>query len=244
MITLLLQLLIAHLLGDFVFLPSSWQAKRKELGFGSIFTFLHPLIHSALIIILLRDGQYWTIYLAVYISHLLFPFVRMFLERQLNPRWGFGLEQLLHGCMIGWMTSWFHVLNSDCHILYSTETLLFILAILLLSTVSREVMKLWMSKWTMEEDDQSHSLKEAGATIGVLERLFVFGFIILNQWQAIGLLIAAKSVFRFGDLSRARDRKLTEYILIGTMLSFGLAILVGVFYLKVTHDLDLSQQRK
>jgi len=44
-------------------------------------------------------------------------------------------------------------------------------------------------------------------------------------------LIAAKSVFRFGDLSRAKDRKLTEYILIGTFLSFGLAIAIGLGYL-------------
>ena len=55
-------------------------------------------------------------------------------------------------------------------------------------------------------------------------------FIITNNWQGIGFLLAAKSVFRFGDLSRSEDRKLTEYILIGTLLSFGLAILVGMGY--------------
>ncbi len=45
-----------------------------------------------------------------------------------------------------------------------------------------------------------------------------------------GFLIAAKSIFRFGDLSKAKDRKLTEYILIGTLLSFGIAIACGVAY--------------
>jgi len=82
----------------------------------------------------------------------------------------------------------------------------------------------------MEEDKTEDSLKNAGQFIGILERLFVFAFILLNQWSAIGLLIAAKSVFRFGDLSRAKDRKLTEYILIGTLLSFGLAIATGLAY--------------
>lgn len=67
-------------------------------------------------------------------------------------------------------------------------------------------------------------LLSAGKYIGILQRLFVLGFILLNQWSSIGLLIAAKSVFRFSDLSRAKDRKLTEYILIGTLISFGLAI--------------------
>ena len=87
-----------------------------------------------------------------------------------------------------------------------------------------------MSKWILEEDKSEDSLENAGKYIGILERLFVFGFILLNQWSAIGLLIAAKSVFRFGDLSRAKDRKLTEYILIGTLISFGLAISVGLLY--------------
>ena len=85
-----------------------------------------------------------------------------------------------------------------------------------------------MSKWSLEEDNSEDSLESAGKYIGILERLFVF--ILLNQWSAIGLLIAAKSVFRFGDLSRAKDRKLTEYILIGTLISFGLAIFIGPVY--------------
>jgi hypothetical protein len=64
----------------------------------------------------------------------------------------------------------------------------------------------------------------AGLYIGMLERLFVFTFIILNHWEGIGFLLAAKSVFRFGDLSNANDRKLTEYVLIGTLISFAFAI--------------------
>jgi hypothetical protein len=51
---------------------------------------------------------------------------------------------------------------------------------------------------------------------------------VTSNWQAIGFLIAAKSVFRFGDLSQSKDRKLTEYILIGTLLSFGIAITTGL----------------
>ncbi len=67
----------------------------------------------------------------------------------------------------------------------------------------------------------------------MLERLLVFSFILLNQWEAIGFLLAAKSVFRFGDLTNAKDRQLTEYILIGTLLSFGIAIIISLTYLKL-----------
>jgi hypothetical protein len=98
-------------------------------------------------------------------------------------------------------------------------------------------MKIIMSKWSLEENKTDVSLENAGKYIGILERLFVFGFIVLNQWSAIGFLITAKSVFRFSDLSRAKDRKLTEYILIGTLISFGLAILVGLLYQYISKQL-------
>ena len=52
--------------------------------------------------------------------------------------------------------------------------------------------------------------------------------------EAICLLITAKSVFRFNDLKESNSRKLTEYILIGTLLSFGLAIMTGLIYLGVS----------
>ena len=39
------------------------------------------------------------------------------------------------------------------------------------------------------------SLPNAGKYIGIIERLFVLTFIILGRWEAIGLLITAKSVF-------------------------------------------------
>ncbi|MFV0501856.1 MAG: hypothetical protein ACK5MH_09735 [Bacteroidales bacterium] len=45
--------------------------------------------------------------------------------------------------------------------------------------------------------------------------------------SGIGFLLAAKSIFRFGDLKDSKDRKLTEYILIGTLLSFAVAIATG-----------------
>ncbi|WP_332910802.1 hypothetical protein [Algoriphagus boritolerans] len=72
------------------------------------------------------------------------------------------------------------------------------------------------------------SLQNAGKYIGILERLFVFVFVITGKWEAIGFLLAAKSVFRFGDLRKSKDRKLTEYILIGTLISFGISILSGI----------------
>lgn len=88
-----------------------------------------------------------------------------------------------------------------------------------------------ISKWSPPvEDLNGGSLANAGSYIGMLERLFVFTFILTGHWEAIGFLLAAKSAFRFGDLKESKDRKLTEYVLIGTLLSFGIAIAAGIIF--------------
>ncbi|EPR73592.1 hypothetical protein ADIWIN_1622 [Winogradskyella psychrotolerans RS-3] len=93
-------------------------------------------------------------------------------------------------------------------------------------------MKTIFSKWNISKlTKDNESLKDAGNYIGVLERLLVFVFVVLGHWEAVGFLITAKSVFRFGDLTASKERKLTEYILIGTLISFGIAIITSLLYL-------------
>lgn len=58
--------------------------------------------------------------------------------------------------------------------------------------------------------------------IGFLERIFVFLFILLNQYTAIGFIIAAKGIVRYPDFGK---KSFNEYILIGTLLSVLFAML-------------------
>ncbi len=71
-------------------------------------------------------------------------------------------------------------------------------------------------------------LPDAGRLIGILERILVLIFVLLNQYQAIGFLIAAKSILRFGERDGDHRRKQTEYVLVGTLMSFTLAIIIGI----------------
>lgn len=61
-----------------------------------------------------------------------------------------------------------------------------------------------------------------GRVIGLLERIFVFFFILLNQYTAIGFIIAAKGIVRYPDFGK---KSFNEYILIGTLLSVLFAML-------------------
>ncbi len=60
------------------------------------------------------------------------------------------------------------------------------------------------------------------ALIGLMERFLVLALILVRQYSAVGLIIAAKSILRF------RDNKKNEYVLVGTLLSFGIATLLGI----------------
>jgi hypothetical protein len=77
--------------------------------------------------------------------------------------------------------------------------------------------------------DTTTELKNAGKLIGILERLLVITFVILGKLEVIGFLIAAKSILRYKDSNTIK----TEYVLIGTMLSFGIAMALGILIDKI-----------
>jgi len=72
------------------------------------------------------------------------------------------------------------------------------------------------------------SLNKAGTYIGIFERLLVLIFVLMGQYAAIGFLIAAKSVLRISKDGEDDARKKTEYVLIGTLISFTIAIIIGL----------------
>ncbi|MBE0617096.1 MAG: hypothetical protein IH608_04120 [Proteobacteria bacterium] len=80
---------------------------------------------------------------------------------------------------------------------------------------------------------RQRGLAEGGKIIGWLERFLALTFILAGSHAAIRLVLAAKGVIRFGEIREARDQKVAEYVLIGTMLSLSWAVLVGSILLWV-----------
>lgn len=79
-----------------------------------------------------------------------------------------------------------------------------------------------MQPWV---DDTPTGLRHGGRVIGTLERGLIYLLILTGQAAGIGFLIAAKSVLRFGAVKD--EGKLSEYVIIGTLASFGWAIIVS-----------------
>ena len=105
--------------------------------------------------------------------------------------------------------------------------LMIVVAYAMMLCPSAILMSLLLKRWQMSSMSNS-SLPEAGKWIGYLERILILTFVITDNMEGVGFLLAAKSVFRFGDLNKAKDIKTTEYVMLGTMTSFAIAIIVGL----------------
>lgn len=73
-----------------------------------------------------------------------------------------------------------------------------------------------------KEAAEETEYKNAGKLIGILERILVVILVILNQYAAIGLIFAAKSLTRYDKI--IKDPSFAEYYLVGTLLSLLIAI--------------------
>lgn len=225
-----IQLILAHLFGDFILQPNSWVADKENRKLKSSYLYFHVLIHTVLSFIFLWDLKLWWVAVLVGISHFIIDACKLsFQNIQTKKRWFF-IDQALHVAVIGGISLYFSEFNFE--FLKDQEFLKMIMAALFLTSPASIFIKLLLSSWTPvtgeENSVQSDSLSSAGKYIGILERLLVFTFIVVNHWEGVGFMIAAKSVFRFSDLAQAKQRKLTEYVLIGTLLSFGIAVLAGI----------------
>jgi hypothetical protein len=127
-------------------------------------------------------------------------------------------------------------------LLINHQHLAILLAYLIILKPTSIFIKQLLSPWSKELDEHAkpktastlvqlpiqNTLAMAGQRIGYLERLLILTFVLLNQFAAIGFLLAAKSIFRFGDLTKSEDKKLTEYVLLGTLTSVVITVAVGL----------------
>lgn len=228
----LLKLILAHLIGDFWLQPESWVKSKNEKKWKSPFLFLHALIHGVLTaIVMIPDTiSLWYVPLIIFVTHYMIDIWKVSMTNQSLP-W-FLLDQALHLLVI--VSLWIY--SSEINLpdfvsqyFNSPGIYAFAVAIIFLSGPSGLIIGMATERWRSSLDiDNKETLKDAGKWIGILERLLIFIFITANQFAAVGLLIAAKSILRFGDIKNPKDKNISEYFIIGTLLSYGIAIVTGI----------------
>lgn len=219
---LFLNLLLAHLLGDFVFQTDDLCEKKRKEGLCSLFMWIHPLIVAAFSWLLYGGKCFLWGAIIIFVSHLLIDAFKSRLERKQKQFYFFVLDQFLHLLIIG-MLCWLYGEGWNQFGFIPEKYNLFAPAILcaaILCTKPANIMiKGILDMYKIKVSDNAtvdnNDLKNAGALIGSVERIVILILIILGQYEAVGFVIAAKSLLRFKDSDGAKS----EYVLVGTLLS-------------------------
>lgn len=238
MMDLLLKFTFAHLIGDFVFQPNAWVEDKKRHKIKSKFLYVHTFIHFLLLLIVTAfDLKYFFGILVLTFSHFAIDTLKLYFERKKFGQISFFVDQTLHLLMIVATVNYFYPLEINFVRFLNEKNILLATALVFVSFVTAVILKISLKDLNPNKKEKTNN---AGKYIGILERLFIFLFVVINFWEGIGFLLAAKSIFRFGDLKENKDIRLTEYILIGTLLSFGIGILTGMAYLEISEMLISS----
>ena len=232
---LLLVLVTLHLVGDFYLQPDSWVSERNKNKIYSLSLLKHVAVHFILNLVVLSFLKYPALDILfvvslIAISHYITDLWKSY---QAQTNFYFVIDQLIHFLVL--ILCWFYLYDNAFDLVKKVtqqtlkhNSILIVVCYLLACKPASVLMSLGLKAYAKQLDENQHGLATAGKWIGYLERCLIITFIIINQFAAIGFLLAAKTIFRFGDLSRNKDMKMTEYVMIGTLFSFSIAILLGL----------------
>ncbi len=218
MIQTFIALLLAHMLADFPLQTDRMVAQKRKLP---VF-----LAHIALVYVATWGalGGAWHVALPVAITHgLIDAFKTWVLKRErANTLAAFLGDQTLHVLtLIAAAIYWPNAISNGLWAQaaqFLTPPALIITGFILTVSMGGTVVGKIMSGFDMTET----GLPNAGKMIGTLERVMIYILVLSGQPAGVGFLIAAKSVLRFETAKD--DRKVSEYVIIGTLASFAWAL--------------------
>ncbi len=222
---LFLSLLLAHVIGDFYLQNNKCCEEKEDKKIKSPFLYIHSVLIGLVSWILVPICNFGLWALGIAASHLIIDIVKVYCPKGL---WGFIIDQIAHLAVILLIANLFNTTTElpvqliDCSQSYSLPLL--IMAVLLCMKPANIFIKLILERYKVGESASCDNIRNAGALIGNLERILTIIFVVIGQYEAIGFIIAAKSILRFKDTDTAK----TEYVLAGTFLSFGIAIVCGL----------------
>jgi hypothetical protein len=222
---------IAHLLTDYTLQPPVKAIEKNEQGFRSKFLKWHILLAFLLSWVMSFQWLFVSGALVIALSHWLIDGLKIYLNKSNRfGKYAFFIDQGMHLVILTVVVflyrQWFNVepvfnMPSDTSIPAIVAGFLFCSkpANILIKEILG-VFDIRVRKTGTEETD----LPNAGKLIGIVERWLIVVFILINQFAAIGFLLAAKSIMRF----KSDESLKTEYLLTGTLLSFAIAIGSGL----------------
>ncbi|WP_417887914.1 DUF3307 domain-containing protein [Zunongwangia sp.] len=229
-----IQLLLAHILTDFVLQTKKAVLEKQTKQEKSLFLYIHAFLAGFLSYLLLRDWDAWLVPVGISISHFFIDLWK--LKKKNDNLTYFLLDQFFHIVILCmsylFLTNQFTLLEDYIITVLESERFLavivaYLIIIFPIGFIVGKATQRWHNE-ILKDQKEPLSLQNAGRYIGIFERVLVLTFILTNHFSAIGFLIAAKSILRFADKNDASARKQTEYVLIGTLMSFSITIIIGL----------------
>ena len=218
---------IAHLFLDYFFQTDHLAKRKNALGFNSRFLYWHILLCFILSWLFSMQLNFIWGALLISLSHFLIDGFKHFLNKnRFFGRYAFFIDQGIHLVILALVVMLFDKWKGIDPNIFSWIDIKVLLAItgylVCLKPANIFIKEVFMA--TNIQVSSDNEMPNAGKVIGVLERILTLTLIIALQFQAVGFLIAAKSILRY----RNEETLKTEYVLIGTMLSFGIAVIAGI----------------
>ena len=228
-LNLLLLQCIAHLLSDYIFQSDASAKEKNKNGFKSRYLWQHTLITYICAMLLSFDFNFTLCAIGIALSHYL---INGFKKNLNKGKYAFFIDQALHLTAIFLFVFVFSIyFKENPYLKIENPKLLLILIsyLICLKPANIFIREILVVAKIESISDTTTELANAGKLIGILERILVVTFVIIGKIEIIGFMIGAKSILRYKDTNTIK----TEYVLIGTMLSFGIAILFGLLVSKI-----------
>ncbi len=230
-----------HFIADF-WLQSDTLVRKKKEKFR--YLLLHILIHSVIttgVLLLFQVDNLLLVLPLAFAQHLMIDFTNIKLEEEGYTEYKlFIIDQLLHLSALLAISALAEV---NAQIFYDELLGMFhIILITLIGVIGvtgfskvliNKLMDYLIKENPEHKDEFKDSVKHSGTIIGITERLIILILIIINQPLGVGFLLTIKSWLRI------KSEKRLEYVLIGTLISFLLAILFAIFVRQIFVEIDL-----
>lgn len=219
-----IRLFLAHTVGDFICQTDEFCRKKQTNGVWGLHLYLHSLVILVLSWIALWSFSSWWLALIIGVTHLLID-----ATKRSDNLWSFLLDQVVHViclAIVAYIAALkIPYLSCDCGVIDSVciYTLAFVLNGKPANILIKHLLRAYSVK-DPRESDKSDECIRSGKLIGNLERWLIMIFMLCEQYEAIGFLIAAKSIIRYKDGDTSR----TEYVLAGTLISVFIAVVSGL----------------